>query len=160
MAEPTTSGAEPILLCTDGSEAAIAALRTGLALLAVDAPLIVVAVIPEADMMDLTGTGFAGGTITQSEFDAIAKADQELGRTAVESARTELGLADVETVVVPGAPGPVICQLAEDRGARAIVMGTRGLGRIRRVLLGSVADHVVRNAPCTVVVSRDDLTDD
>lgn len=160
MADPATSAGEPILLCTDGSAVAITALRAGLDLLAVDAPLIVVAVIPEPDLMDVTGVGFAGGTLTQSEFDATVKADRERGRAAVESTRADLGLADAETVVISGAPGPAICQLAEDRAARAVVMGTRGLGRIRRVLLGSVADHVVRHAPCTVVVSRDGLADD
>ena len=125
-----------------------------------DAPLLVVAVIPEPDMMDLTGAGFAGGTLTQAEFDALAKADQEHGRTVVESTRADLGLIDAETVVVSGAPGPALCHLAEERGARAVVMGTRGLGRIRRVLLGSVADYVVRHAPCVVVVARDGLADD
>jgi nucleotide-binding universal stress UspA family protein len=33
-------------------------------------------------------------------------------------------------------------------------MGSRGRGGIKRALLGSVSDHVVRNAPCPVVIAR------
>jgi nucleotide-binding universal stress UspA family protein len=33
-----------------------------------------------------------------------------------------------------------------------MVVGTRGRGGLRRAVLGSVSDHVVRNAPCPVVV--------
>jgi nucleotide-binding universal stress UspA family protein len=35
-----------------------------------------------------------------------------------------------------------------------VVVGSRGRGGIRRALLGSVSDYVVRNAPCSVVVTR------
>lgn len=38
-------------------------------------------------------------------------------------------------------------------GTDAIVIGTRGRGGIKRALLGSVSDYVVRNAPCPVVVT-------
>ena len=47
-----------------------------------------------------------------------------------------------------------LCDLAAERGARAIVLGTRGRGGVKRALLGSVSDHVVRNAPCPVVITR------
>jgi nucleotide-binding universal stress UspA family protein len=33
-------------------------------------------------------------------------------------------------------------------------MGSRGRGALKRVLLGSVSDYVVRNAPCSVIISR------
>jgi len=49
-------------------------------------------------------------------------------------------------------------QLEADGGAvveqAATVMGSRGRGGLRRALLGSVSDYVVRNAPCTVMVTR------
>ncbi len=47
-----------------------------------------------------------------------------------------------------------IVRVAEDIGAGLIVMGSRGLGGIRRALMGSVSDSVIRNASCPVVVVR------
>jgi nucleotide-binding universal stress UspA family protein len=47
-----------------------------------------------------------------------------------------------------------IVHLADDIGAGLIVMGSRGLGGIRRALMGSVSDSVVRHAHCPVRVVR------
>lgn len=51
-------------------------------------------------------------------------------------------------------PGQVICQVAQEEGASMIVMGTRGMGKIRRSLVGSVSDFVIHHAHCPVVVCR------
>jgi nucleotide-binding universal stress UspA family protein len=47
-----------------------------------------------------------------------------------------------------------IVHLADDLGADLIVMGSRGLGGVRRALMGSVSDSVVRHAHCPVLVVR------
>lgn len=47
-----------------------------------------------------------------------------------------------------------IVHLAEDIGAGLIVMGSRGLGGLRRALMGSVSDSVVRHAHCPVLIVR------
>ena len=47
-----------------------------------------------------------------------------------------------------------VVELADDIGAGLIVMGSRGLGGIRRALMGSVSDSVVRHAHCPVLVVR------
>jgi len=47
-----------------------------------------------------------------------------------------------------------IVNLAEQLGAGLIVIGSRGLGGIRRALMGSVSDSVVRHAHCPVMVVR------
>ena len=47
-----------------------------------------------------------------------------------------------------------IVQVAEDIEAGLIVMGSRGLGGVRRALMGSVSDSVVRHAHCPVMVVR------
>jgi nucleotide-binding universal stress UspA family protein len=47
-----------------------------------------------------------------------------------------------------------IVHLADELGAGLIVMGSRGLGGIRRALMGSVSDSVVRHAHCPVMVVR------
>jgi nucleotide-binding universal stress UspA family protein len=68
---------------------------------------------------------------------------EEVGGT-VKEAHLRLGRADEE-----------ILQLAEEIGAGLIVMGSRGRGRIRRALLGSVSDSVVRHAHCPVTIIRE-----
>ncbi len=65
------------------------------------------------------------------------------GSTTVEEAHLRLGRADEEIV-----------DLAHSIGAGLIVMGSRGHGRIRRALMGSVSDSVVRHAPCPVTIVR------
>ena len=53
-----------------------------------------------------------------------------------------------------GKPDREIVALAEELGARLIVLGSRGRGGIRRALMGSVSDSVVRHAHCLVLVMR------
>ncbi len=52
-------------------------------------------------------------------------------------------------------PGQVIVHVAQESGASMIVVGTRGLGSVRRTLLGSVSDYVLHHAHCPVVVCRE-----
>ena len=54
-----------------------------------------------------------------------------------------------------GTPWREIVALAEDLRVDAIVVGSRGLSAIQRLLLGSTAENVVRNASCPVLVVRD-----
>jgi nucleotide-binding universal stress UspA family protein len=49
-------------------------------------------------------------------------------------------------------PGEAIVELAQAESVEMIVMGTRGLGTIRRTILGSVSDYVLHHAHCPVVV--------
>ena len=51
-------------------------------------------------------------------------------------------------------PGQVICKIAADEKATMIVIGTRGMGKVRRTIMGSVSDYVVHHATCPVVVCR------
>ncbi len=54
-----------------------------------------------------------------------------------------------------GPPGEVICWLAEDQACDLIVMGTHGRSGLLHLLLGSVAEHVVRHARRPVIIVRD-----
>ena len=51
-------------------------------------------------------------------------------------------------------PAAEIVRLGEDMDAGLIVVGSRGLGGVRRALMGSVSDSVVRHAHCPVLVVR------
>ena len=80
--------------------------------------------------------------------------DREAATTAeLEQLRTDLGVADATVTVLRGDAGGALCAYAEEIGAAAIVLGSRGRGGIRRAVLGSVSDHVVRHAPCPVIVT-------
>ena len=50
--------------------------------------------------------------------------------------------------------GQAIIEAAVEEGAFAIVMGTRGRNKLKKVLLGSVSDYVVKNASIPVIVVR------
>ena len=54
-----------------------------------------------------------------------------------------------------GRPEAEIVTLAEQIGAGLIVMGSRGVGGIRRALMGSVSDSVLRHAHCPVLMVRE-----
>ena len=60
----------------------------------------------------------------------------------------------VRTIVRTGSANEEIVNLATDEGAELIVIGTHGRSGLNRALLGSVADRVVRFAPCPVLTVR------
>jgi nucleotide-binding universal stress UspA family protein len=60
-----------------------------------------------------------------------------------------------DTHLRSGDPDKEILRTAESLGVGLIVMGSRGLGSISRMLIGSVSDSVVRHAHCPVFVVRD-----
>lgn len=142
-----------MLLCADGSDHSTAALAAGVALLDPATPLIVVTVMAEPDPTLVTGSGMAGGVVSPEAFDQM---EREAGQDATDTAsqvRTALGLDQAEARVLQGDPATAICLLAEELDAAAVVIGTRGHGGIKRAVLGSVSDHVIRNAPCSVIVT-------
>ncbi len=144
----------PILLCTDGSDEAMEGLAAGLDLLGRRPGYVLVTVADAPDPDVLSGSGHAGASMTDEEFDLAVGRAHETARQVLADARSRLAIDDLEVRVVSGEPAAAICGLAGELGARAIVIGTRGRGGLKRALLGSVSDYVVRTAPCTVVVTR------
>ena len=148
------------MLCTDGSELATDALAAGLRLLAPADHTVVVTVVDPVDASLLYGaSGLAGGMVDEQEYREIVAARRDAAETILGDAVSVLGLdAAVEKVAVEGEPGRALCDLAAERGATVIVAGTRGRGGLRRAVLGSVSDHLVRHAPCPVLVvaAKDD----
>jgi nucleotide-binding universal stress UspA family protein len=141
------------LVATDGSDHAVSAARRGAALLAVDAVLLVCAVDPPAVATAGLESGFAGGLATSEEIDEAWSAVKANAQDALD--RTAAALPDrgaVEMLIVDGDAGSAICELATERDADAIVIGSRGHGAVRRALLGSVSTYVVKHAPCPVVI--------
>ena len=79
----------------------------------------------------------------QQLLDEQVRRVEEAGGT-VKAAHLRLGRADEEIV-----------DLAQEIGSGFIVMGSRGRSRIRRALMGSVSDSVVRHAHCPVTIVRE-----
>jgi len=65
-----------------------------------------------------------------------------------------LELASTRFIVRQGYPSTIIARAVTDQRADLIAIGTRGLSGMRYVLLGSVAEHVLREAPCDVLTAR------
>jgi nucleotide-binding universal stress UspA family protein len=62
--------------------------------------------------------------------------------------------ARAELRIEEGPAGPLIVKLTADLPAALVVVGTHGRTGLRRLVLGSVAEAVVRNAPASVLVVR------
>ena len=69
------------------------------------------------------------------------------------------GAIDVDTVVRKGNPFVEIVTFAKDEGIDLIVIGTHGRTGLKHMLIGSVAERVVRRAPCPVLTIRPDERD-
>lgn len=69
-------------------------------------------------------------------------------------AARDLGVSEVKTEVKTGQPARTIVQVAERGGFDAIVLGSRGLGDLEGLLLGSVAHKVSSLAKCTVITVK------
>jgi len=101
----------------------------------------------DAELVNAADTG-----IQPYVFVASAKED---ARNLIEDFRKRLPQKMAALDFVPiGTPLTEIVNAAKDWPADLIVIGSHGRGGIRRVLLGSVAEGVMRNAPCPVLVVR------
>ena len=60
----------------------------------------------------------------------------------------------VRFLVWEGEPGTAIVEAAIAESADLVVVGTHGRSRVGRLVLGSVSDHVVRHAPCPILIVR------
>ncbi len=140
------------LLCTDGSELATSAIRQSLDLLAPPDRMILVSVASPIDPTLVTGTGFAGGVMTYDEKNDLVDVQRAAAQTHLDEAVAELGLRGAETMVLTGDAGHEICRLAESLPASVVVLGTHGRSGIKRAIMGSTSDHVVRHCVCPVLV--------
>jgi nucleotide-binding universal stress UspA family protein len=87
---------------------------------------------------------------------AVADAREIQGK--LETWRAEaarLAERPVEVILVHGASGLEIVETARRGDYDVVVTGSHSRKGIRRVLLGSVAERIVREAPCTVLVARE-----
>lgn len=137
-----------ILVATDGSEAAVEATRCAIELAAEEnAELVVAHVVRELDLVPGSVLQIGGAFPHQPDAhdfevlrDAAALA-QEHGVTAT-------------TVLLRGETVEEVVRYADDRAVDLVVVGTRGLGAVRRALLGSVSQGLLRESRRPVLIVR------
>ena len=143
---PTT-----ILLATDGSEEAQLAATTAADLAEkTNSELHVVTVGPDYPLYELPEH--------PAEFEDVLRGNRRETKEILEQQAKrieESGGSINETYLREGRAEEEIVELAEELGAGLIVMGSRGHGRLRRALMGSVSDAVVRHAHCPVTIVRE-----
>lgn len=144
-----------VLIGTDGSDLAVrAAQRAGGLFGPVDA-VTVLAVITSTPGDD--AGGIEGSTETPQEVEADLAGEEAAARAAIDAVSAVLPDAwkpHVSPRVEAGDAGPMLVWVAEHEGFDAIVVGSHGKGRLKRLVLGSVSEHVVHHAPCPVLVVR------
>lgn len=143
-----------ILLATDGSaEAGWAARMATTVSKRLDSELHVVYVAPMPDPL-----AWPEVTVLDSELsEQMRERAEKDGREALDTEMEKLKAMGAETAgshVRVGRPDAEIVRLAEELDAGIVVVGSRGLGLLRRALLGSVSNSVVRHAHGSVLVVR------
>jgi nucleotide-binding universal stress UspA family protein len=137
-----------ILVATDFSECAEEALDYAAALagaIGAKLHLLNVIVIPAMAIPEV------GVAVASTLIESTVQARQaELDKVA--SRRTS---ANIETMLRTGDARDVIIDVAREIGAELIVMGTHGRRGVRRALIGSIAESVVRTASCPVLTIRE-----
>lgn len=98
--------------------------------------------------------GLAPGVVSAQPLAQIAADGMERVMAGWRAeAEAALG-ATVRSHVVAGNPGDEIVRVARDAGCDLLVIGTHGRRGIPRIILGSVAEQIVRKAHCAVTVLR------
>ena len=138
--------ARKLLLATDLSEASESATDEAFELAGrLEAQLLVVSVIDPGSLL------MPGGRF-RARVDQVREKREQQAQALVERGR-ELGI-EVSFLVWTGDPGDMIVSAAEAEKVDMVLVGSHGRGPVGRLFLGSVSEHVVRNAPCPVLVVR------
>lgn len=139
-----------ILVATDFSEPANAALAYGRAFAhTFNATLYLVHVVD--DMYIRLGGDAYAAVLPELQDDVESEARQRLARMVSDDERS----LTVEAVVMTsGATAEAIVEYAEKKNVQLIVVGTHGRSGVAKLLMGSVAERVVRTAHCPVLTVR------
>ena len=144
-----------VLLTTDGSDLATAAMVRGVQLLGREHQFLALAVVPP-----VFAPSASVGPMDTHPVVIDAQLEDEMEATDRVESNVELAeLIEVlevsaEAIVETGEPGPTICEVAARVRADVVVLGSHGHGWLQRVLIGSVSHHVLHHAPCPVLVMR------
>ena len=143
------------LIATDGSEVSIEAARKGCALL--NPTKVTLLTVADTSVAEDSGAGgFEGDLLSPAEAEQARSAildegDDELAATI---AAIQVDPAIVERKLVEGASGQMIIHVAGETDADVIVVGSHGKGWLKRVVIGSISEYVLRHSTIPVLVVR------
>lgn len=137
-----------ILCPTDFSEASDHAVDLALAIAAAYQARIAAIHVAHPAVVPLEFAAPAGGPLDGAEIDVLR------GKTAARFSGASRAGIGLDVFVDTGSPADRIVDRAASLPADLIVMGTHGRGPMAHLLMGSVAERVVRLAPCPVLVVR------
>ena len=140
-----------MLICSDGSEDAVRAATKAVAMAKdQDAFVVLLNVVPSGTQQFLVPWQLeAGGTDAQSHLTVQQSAN--LDKT-LKMCR-DMGIC-YRCRYESGHPAEQILRVACEEDVDLIVMGSRGLSEWKALLLGSVSDHVIHHAHCSVLIVR------
>ena len=136
-----------ILLAVDGSDHALHATRKAAELARLVKPDELRIVVSYDPIPLYFGEPNMQIAITHRKGDAeeiLSMASKEVGTVPCE----------IHTEILEGDPAGASIEVAKTRKSDVIVMGSRGLGRLAGLLLGSTSQKVVAHAPCPVLIVR------
>jgi nucleotide-binding universal stress UspA family protein len=118
--------------------------------------LLLRATMPPAELIAASGAAGVIEPVPVVDPTPVLEAEHEGARRYLEGIERLLGQRGLRTerVVVEGPAGDAIVERATALHADLVAMTTHGRSGLGRLLLGSVADHVVRHAPCPVLLVR------
>ena len=153
---------ERILVPLDGSEHSHRALETAIqigrkfrseiVLLHVYSVTVTPVIVPEPTTVTPVGVPVATSAEVAKMFDAARDVGRKILAEGKRNVETE-GI-EVETVLREGNSVQEIVKLAREGQFSLVVVGARGIHRIREILMGSVSEGVAKNAPCPVLVVK------
>lgn len=138
--------AERMLIALDDSEPARAALSEALTRFAA-ADLFALHVLDTSEASHGVESGAADGWLEAKRAEARALLDEAVATASEHD-------VELETAIEIGPAGRTIVEYARDNDVDHVVIGSHGRSGISRILVGSVAEHVIRNAPTSVTVAR------
>ena len=136
-----------ILLGVDGSDHALHAARTAAELARTMKSEILRIVVAYESIQP-----YLGEPNLQTVIDARLKEAQAVLQKAVDAVGDIS--AEIHTELIEGDAAEAILEVAATRGSDVIVMGSRGLGRLAGLVLGSTSQKVVSHAACPVLIVR------
>ncbi|MFN0055892.1 MAG: universal stress protein [Planctomycetales bacterium] len=84
----------------------------------------------------------------------LGELQEQHARVQCEQVLAAAGLSQARVLMVHGNPAGEIARVARDEDADLVIVGTHGRGALAHILLGSVAEKIVRTAPCPVLTVR------
>ncbi|CAG8513869.1 7085_t:CDS:2 [Diversispora eburnea] len=91
-----------------------------------------------------------------TDFNEIAITLDDQKRKSQSATRIRVKTKGGKPIALRGDARDEIVRKVSELNADGLILGSRGLGAVKRMLLGSVSDHCVHNCHCTVIIVRED----